>query len=486
MQGFQGPLGRDLAIFAYAGQRVADGAAPYVDLVNRSGPMSHLVPGLGMFLGRLVGIDDVLAARITCWAVSVAAVYVAFRTARLLTGSTPMAAAAALTLVMINGFVEYAARGPRDKTIMVLFLIMALDSIARRQWGRAGACISLATLTWQPVFFPAIVTALVVLALQRRGRVAGLGWLAACGLAPLAAFGVWYAAIGQLQAFLDCFVLIHLRYTSQNGFLNDPERHWRVLVLMYDLSLWAMILALAATLVAAGVVVSRQLRARGRGTPHEVFVLGLGAGTVTALLWVLRAHNGWPDLYFVYPYAALGAGLGLKSLADAIGRTGWGRSASHGRVVTWGVAAAWCVAAVLMGGRYAVDHRFDRLEPQRERITGVLEALGPDATIQSVQAPAPLVLSGQTNPTRHQMFSLGLDDYVDDVEPGGLSGIAEALLRDRPTLLVVQNDYGPSWLRPARKEAYTQVGEDQEGYSYFVLRDLDPAVIEQARQAAAG
>jgi hypothetical protein len=485
VQGFQGSLGRDLAIFAYAGQRVADGAAPYVDIVNRSGPLSHLVPGMGMLAGRHVGLDDVLAARITCWALSVAAVYVTFRTARTLLGSTPLAAATALTLVMITGFVEYAARGPRDKTVMVLFLVLALDSIVRRRWARAGAFVSLTTLTWQPAFFPAVVTALVVLALQRQGRLSGLVRLTAGGLAPLAACVIWYAAIGQLRAFVDCFVLIHARYTQQSGFLDNPGRNWQNLVDMYDLSLGALVLGLAASLVAAVVAAVRMVRDRTGRTPQDVLLLGLGAGTATSLLWVLRAHNQWPDLYFVYPFAALGVGVTLRSLTDAVGKRGGAGSAPRPRIVTWAVAAAWCTASVLIGGQYALDHRFDRLDAQRARVEHVLDALDPGATVQSFQAPAPLVLAGRTNPTRHQMFALGLDDYVDDVLPGGLSGIGEALRRDRPTLLVVQQGFAPPWLRPARNEGYTLVGADNAGgYDFFVLDDLGPAVIERARQAA--
>lgn len=487
VQGFHGTLGRDLAIFAYAGQKVADGSAPYVDLVNRSGPVSHLVPGFGIFAGRLVGLDDVVAARVICWAVSVAAVYIAFRMARTMLGSTPLAVATALTLVMITGFVEHAARGPRDKTIMVLFLILALDSVARRHWGRTGVFISLATLTWQPAFFPAIVTALVMLALQREGRVAGLLRLAVGGLVPLGVCIAWYAAIGHLQDFLDCFVLIHLSYTQQNGFLNNPGRHWQNLVDMYGLSLWAIVLGLVATLVAGGAAAVRMVGARAGRAPEDALLAALGAGTVTSLLWVLRAHNAWPDLYFVFPFAVVGVGLVLKAVTGAATNIASRGSASHERPVTWAVTAAWCVAAVLIGGEYAITHRFDRLETQRARAEGVLAALGPGATIQSIQAPAPLVLTGRTNPTRHQMFSLGLADYVDDVWPGGQRGFAQDLLDSPPTLLVVQEGLKLKWLRRVQDQAYVLVGTEKlAGYDFFVRNDLEPAVLDRARQAANG
>ena len=50
-----------------------------------------------------------------------------------------------------------------------------------------------------------------------------------------------------------------------------------------------------------------------------------------------------------------------------------------------------------------------------------------DATITSIEAPQPLVLTGRTNPTRYQMFRSGLQDYLEDTWPGG-----RRRLRPRP------------------------------------------------------
>ena len=61
LRGFDGVLTRDLALYAYAGQQVADGVPPYVGVMNRSGPLAHLVPGAGAWLGDLLSVDDLLA-----------------------------------------------------------------------------------------------------------------------------------------------------------------------------------------------------------------------------------------------------------------------------------------------------------------------------------------------------------------------------------------------------------------------------------------
>ena len=46
--GFEGRLSREVGVYAYAGPQLADGVAPYVGILNRSGPLAHLIPGAGV------------------------------------------------------------------------------------------------------------------------------------------------------------------------------------------------------------------------------------------------------------------------------------------------------------------------------------------------------------------------------------------------------------------------------------------------------
>ena len=64
LHGFGGVLNRDLGVYAYAGQQFADGVPPYEGILNRAGPLAHMLPGVGMVAGRLVGVDDVTSARV--------------------------------------------------------------------------------------------------------------------------------------------------------------------------------------------------------------------------------------------------------------------------------------------------------------------------------------------------------------------------------------------------------------------------------------
>ena len=60
LHGFGGTLTRDLALYSYSGQQLVEGVPPYVSVLNRAGPLAHMVPGGGAAIARLIGTDDLL------------------------------------------------------------------------------------------------------------------------------------------------------------------------------------------------------------------------------------------------------------------------------------------------------------------------------------------------------------------------------------------------------------------------------------------
>ena len=452
LHGFGHYLSRDLALYAYAGQRVADGVAPYEGVVNRAGPLSHLVPGIGAFLGRLAGVDDLLAMRAFFLVLSMACVWLAYVMGRDLLRSRAAGWTVAAALLYVNGFTQYASGGPREKTTLVLFLLAALIAAGRRRPLWVGVFVSLATLTWQPAFFVGLTTGLVALtALDPGRRLRGFAGFAVGGLAPLTAFLAFYAARGHLQDFLDCFALIHVRYTQQEGFQSDPEATWEQVRLAYGGSLWMLI---GGGVLLLGTAVWTLLRRERRADPDRRVLVACAAGLVAGLLWSLRAFNGWPDAFFVLPLCLLGVGILARAVVDHVPRT-----------VGILAVAVWVAAATAGAVDFSVGTRSDVLDEQQASVDAVLAELPGDAEIVSIEAPQPLVLSGRVNPTRHQMFDLGLEDYVDATWPGGLDGFAADLRADAPTLLA-RGTTNPAWLQPVLAD-YWKV-DTVPGWTWYV------------------
>ncbi len=477
LQGFDGLLSRDLGVYSYGGQQVADGVPPFVAILNRAGPLAHLVPGAGAWVGQLVGVDDILAMRVTLMLVSVATIMVVYLLGRDLFGSRAAGLASAVALLSCQGFLRYATFGPREKTTMVCLLALALLAMVHQRWGTAGAMIALSTLTWQPVAFPAIAGVAVAALLGARGE--GGGWrgrharldallrIAVGGIIPTAITVLAYALIGRLQVFLDAFFLINLRYTKQGGIANNPTKIWSVMTSAYGWTLWVLILGILAALV---IGLHAALR-RTRTTPRGASLVGVGVVVLGCVLWSFKAFNGWPDAFFVLPAAAVGIGGVVAALAPRVPV----RALSA-------VVAAWALVATGLTAAQAVENKTQDLDQQRADVDLVMSMLPKDARIISVEAPQALVLSHQTNASRLQLFGNGLKDYVDDTWPGGLEGYGRWIGRQSPTVIAL-GGYAragrPDWLKPVLLRDYQKVGSTPGPFKWFINKRIPKRTREE-------
>ena len=100
MHGFRGFLDRDVALYAYGGQQVVDGVPPYEGIINRAGPLAHILPGLGVAVARLIGADDLTTIRVVFMLFAAGCVGVVYLLSRDVFGSrlSGLAASAAFLL----------------------------------------------------------------------------------------------------------------------------------------------------------------------------------------------------------------------------------------------------------------------------------------------------------------------------------------------------------------------------------------------------
>ena len=131
---------------------------------------------------------------------------------------------------------------------------------------------------------------------------------------------------------------------------------------------------------------------------------------------------------------------------------------------------------------YSRDTEDDTLKTQRKpRSRRSSTYSRPTRPSSSVEAPQPLVLSGRTNPFQHQMFDFGIDGYVDDTWPGGLTGLGErhraaGTDRDRP-----RHHPNPPWLMAVLAEDY--VARRHDPRLHLVRPPLRPPDIQSQMRA---
>jgi hypothetical protein len=467
LQGFGGLLTRDLALYAYAGQQFAEGVPPYEGVMNRAGPLAHMVPGVGAMIARSLGTDDLLTQRALMMALSVVAVWLTYLLGRDAFRSRLAGAATVATLLAFQGFVTYAGGGPREKTTMMLLVVCAMLAVLHRRWAWAGVAIALATLTWQPAFWATITMATAaVLVGEPRGRwFRGLAGVALGGLAATAAMTAYFAAVGALDAFLDGFLLLNATSTRQIGLVQMVIEDPAEITVGFGWSLWLVV----AGLVASVVLGVRAWRSPDRREPREAALVAFGVGTAGYVLWSIGVFNGWADAVVILPLAAMGMG----GLAAVVLR----RVESRGAVLV-----AVCTAVLVVVA--AVDtwsSRPDELAPMRAETDAMLALGGPDVSVASVGAPQPLVLGRLRNPIQHQMFIAGLQDYLDENYPGGLAGVAGAIDDARPTYITMDHPSWYDWMSPTIDAHYEKVGTTLD-FTWYADRSLGEEKLAEMRE----
>lgn len=466
LHGFASYLSRDLSLYTYAGQHVLDGVPPYVAVLNRAGPLAHLLPAAGIAGARAVGRADLLGARVFYLLLAVGCVCLVHVVGRDVYGSRLAGLVSATAFLTFLGFIEYAADGPREKTPMVLFGLCSLWALAHRRWGWAGLSLGLATLTLQLAFFVGAPVLVVCLAWAPR-RVRALALTVVGGAVPVLVLAVYFAWQGALHDAVDGFLLLNLRDTSANPMVPHLAADWSLLRTGYGLSLYVLVGGLVAWLAVSPAAVLAVRRDRSAGAALRV---GLGVSAVAGVLWTLHDFDSWPDVFELLPVAALGVGGAFAAVRARLSP----RAAS----LALPLALAWALAATAFAGVSSVTRRDHRLDEQRSAVAAALAVL-PRARMASLNAPQPLVLSGRTNPTRYQMFISGLDRYVDETWPGGLHGFTASLLREHPQLVAVGTP-SRAWMRHALRDDYTVVGAPP-GWVWYAARSLGPDVLGRLR-----
>jgi hypothetical protein len=474
LHGVDGWLTRDLGVYSYAGQRVADGVPPYEDILNRAGPLAHALPAVGVWLARLVGGDELTTMRLLFMGFAGAAVTVIYLLGRDLFSSRRAGLVTAAAFLSFAGFIQYAADGPREKTPMTLFIVAALLAATRRRWFVSGVFVALATLCLQTAFFSTfVVVAVSALRLPGGLRLRALGRVAVGGGLVVAVTTAYFAAAGAFHAMLEGFYLINARYTTPNSPLGILGEKWDDLRTAYGPSTW-VILAGFVAVVALSVVDLRESRAArrtGRALSGQARLAAYGAGMLAGLAWIAHEYDAWPDLFPLLPLCAVGlGGVAARLVAHLAGRQGLA------------VAVAFALAATGLAFGESVSHQNNLLLLQKRSVDAVFGALPRDARLISLEAPQPLVLTERVNPTRHQMFGSGLDDYIDDTWPGGMTGFRRWVVDQHADLITLGDPPPSGWVTAISKD-YAYVGCAPD-FFWYARRSLGPDKLAELRRVA--
>lgn len=469
-------LNRDEAIYAYGGQQLAHGVPPYVSVFDPKTPGATMIAGIAAAIAQAINRNDIYLIRLAFFACACLAVVAIYLLAARLWHSVLAGLVAAVVFASFQAFARDALAGPDAKTPGVLFTIVSMWLLARRQWLLGGFVATLAFLVWQPFVFYVLV-AILVAGLSGKGR---QRWLAlaraVAGVAiPLIGVVVYFAVAGGLSEFIESAVVFPVTGVAHSWSEILTRIHTIAHVVRFYYAFSGALFA-AGLLAIGALAIVHVVRGRHRlsATLLDPFICVVVLTMLTEVLYATYDFQSYPDLYPLLPYPALGlAGVAAVS-ARRLRRPALVRLASGGVVVA---------LAVLVGFSWnwfstsrANNHLYFA---QRDDACAVEQVLVPGTTLYSLGDPAPLVFTHRRNPDRYIYLGEDVDQWKVDHTPGGFLGWAEQIQASNPSVVLV----GGEWNDPLRYEMGSWLRSS--GYTTGWLGDWYAFLTGPARARAA-
>lgn len=428
MYGFEGTLTRDSAVYIYGAQQLSKGIPPYVSVIDPKGPLSFLVPTIGVAFANALGLDHVFGVRVLFMLVSCGAVATLFVLSWHIFRRWSAAAFAALTFIGFKGFaVMAAATGPRPKTFSVLFEILCLLCLVRGWWFWAGLCGGVAALTWQPsgILILAMLLWAVLQSPSERWRVirqAGAGIVL-----PLLLVLLWFHAMDAMAALQSSFEVGLLTQDPPSTFRQDLANLIRKGFVGYQTMLIPLVLGFGVL----GLAFFDQIhRSSWRRVLREEPLTPVLVSLLGFVLWSLYDFQGSVDYYPLLPYGALGFGVFLDHAVTGLSK----RAAAPRRMKRGAV----CVIAVALLGIILADtrvHAYRGYAEEKAAAEKIEETYGPHVQIMSIGNPELMVLLQRTNPNPYLYIIRGIDRWIHARTPGGFAGWVRQLDQHPPDII---------------------------------------------------
>jgi hypothetical protein len=278
------------------------------------------------------------------------------------------------------------------KTPGVLLSVIALVLLVERRWFWAAFVGSFAFLDWQPLGIYALAAVVAAFLLgERRWR--QVAYAVAGAAIPLLATLLYLVIAGDLSQFFEASVTF-----PATGLDRDPitfgERLSAIVHVVNDNYKLGRVLLWGGLVLLPLVLLRRRIE-----RPSTAIVLATLLGFVAL---TLTDFQGYPDLYPLLPYAAIGMG-GFVAVAVAER----GRAA----VAVACVAMLWFVGSSFQRYRSASDE-VPPLSLERAYADRVERLIGPGQRLYALGDPTLLVLTQRRNPTRYVYLGSGVDEWA--------------------------------------------------------------------------
>lgn len=407
------PFFKDNQFYFYISERAASGVPPHISTFDFKHQLPQLVDAGFIAIGRLFGLDDVVAVRAAsglAFAISVVAVWLVGRG---VAGNSLAGHIAALLMLGFGSLSFHAAIGAQPKLLVILFTALTALAMQKRRPFLTGLAAAAAHFCWQPALLTLGCAAFATALAPRRWR--NLAWLAAGACMVAGAYEAYFAVHGAMrEQFFQSYAYpaIHLSGRLAEGltWADSVRRPWDTWLGGHRMRVAPVLFA--ATLVLAPLAAAlrwRRVWPFVREQPVALFILMLGYAWTA---FSLRDLQGTVDLFPLLPLVAWSCGLlaGLAVGAAPPDRWAWPRRLASA------VCLGGCLWSAVDGWRWYRDFA-ERgigytLADQRKLATEVRSMLESGSGVYATGCVHLLALNHQDNFTPYGWLLPALEPYL--------------------------------------------------------------------------
>ena len=410
----------DSALYDYIAQSIVRGQVPYKDVIDIKAPGSFYLSALAMETGRVVGIRDIIAARLLHMLLLGLLSVVVYLVAETYLRNRFAAVLAVLYLLTSQSVALWTVGGGQPKLPMILLGMLTLLLIAKDRPFLAGVCSMLSCLCWQPGLLFTGVAFLVAsryLTTWRDLRALKVVAGAAIPLAATLVYFLWRGALGDLWTWT---VVFNYSVYARNaiGVEGDSLSHaMGVTQKIFGADLVLVALSLVGFVWFAIQRVRDRVRTGGFQSP-DLFRDAIIIAPIVYLAACFVRFNGGPYLLPFFPFIGIFFGWFTVELVRLLKKTRFA-----GRLNVELLARAVLVLMLGVIAYRAVSYRlfeyFVPLQTQDKSFETISTRLSESDAIYVHGTSELLIFLNRPNLNPYILLDWGKDDFIAAKDYGG-------------------------------------------------------------------
>ncbi len=310
------PLLGDNQHYFYISERVASSFPPHKSYFDIENSLTTLLSGMAIYVGRVVGISDLISARILSVSIFAASIGLIWLLSYHLTKSLRTSAFAALSMLSFPAYIIHSAQGCRSKVFIILFMLLTILLFCRRKPFWAGLCASLSFLCWQPSLLMLGILVIVLALYPKRFHNIGLAVLGA--ILPILVYEAYFIFTSSLWEQLKQAYYFPARFKLHpfGGYMKlflELKRIWIAGFGRFNI----LPIIFAYGLIRYWIRVFRSTQSISSFVKKEAGWLYFHLCMYGTLAFTYYDHQWCPDIFFVLPFTAIMSGWTLdRSIED--------------------------------------------------------------------------------------------------------------------------------------------------------------------------